>query len=319
MDHTSPRLAVETEGVKNSLLDARNRRVRTRTITEITKDNISYCKELITFVDEVRHLDGIKGSFYLNDQEYLAAADLHNKEKPVSEIIYSNVRDLVEHQQYVFDTLWNKSIMAQEKIKEIETGIEPETFEVIMDRRKSMHILVDMAKSVKEEALFLLPAYRSMIRMDRLGVIDYLIKASQNGSIVKIMCPLTEEIVDIIDRISKSAPNIKILNGNTHTTSGFLIVDRTRFLRAELKNPNADEFSEAIGFTLYSNSKLSNDSFVSIFNVLWKQTEMYEKSQEQLHSAEDELINMKEYLNEVLKEVANVKRHGKDNANTNTT
>jgi hypothetical protein len=46
---------------------------------------------------------------------------------------------------------------------------------------------------------------------------------------------------------------------------------------------------------------------------------MYEKSQEQLHSAEDELINMKEYLNEVLKEVANVKRHGKDNANTNTT
>jgi len=59
-----------------------------------------------------------------------------------------------------------------------------------------------------------------------------------------------------------------------------LIVDGTRFLRAELKNPNANEFSEAIGFTLYSNSKLSIDSFVSIFNVLWRQTEMYEKSQE---------------------------------------
>ena len=55
--------------------------------------------------------------------------------------------------------------------------------------------------------------------------------------------------------------------------------------------------------TLYSNSKRSVDSFVSLFEVLWKQTEMYEKSQEKLRSAEDELTNMKQYLNEVLKEV----------------
>ena len=146
--------------------------------------------------------------------------------------------------------------MAQEKIKEIETGVEPETFEVITDDRKSTHILVDLAKSVKEEALFLLPADKSMIRVDRLGVIDYLIKASQNGAIVKIICPLTKENSDIITRISKNAPNIKIINGHTHTTSGFLIADGTRFLRAELRNPNANEFSEAIGFTIYSNSKL---------------------------------------------------------------
>jgi two-component system sensor histidine kinase VicK len=60
MDHTRPRLTIETEGVKDSLLDARNKGVRIRTITEITKDNLSYCKELIGLVDEVRHLDGIK-------------------------------------------------------------------------------------------------------------------------------------------------------------------------------------------------------------------------------------------------------------------
>lgn len=45
LDHTRPSLAVEIEGVKDSLLDARDRGVRTRFITEITKDNISYCKE----------------------------------------------------------------------------------------------------------------------------------------------------------------------------------------------------------------------------------------------------------------------------------
>ena len=66
-------------------------------------------------------------------------------------------------------------------------GVEPETFEVITDDRKSTRILVDLAKSVKEEALFLLPADKSMIRVDRLGVIDYLIEASQNSSVITVM------------------------------------------------------------------------------------------------------------------------------------
>ncbi len=72
LDHTRPSLAVEIEGVKASLLNARNRGIRTRFITEITKANISYCKELITLVDEVRHLDGVKGNFYINETGYLA-------------------------------------------------------------------------------------------------------------------------------------------------------------------------------------------------------------------------------------------------------
>jgi two-component system, OmpR family, sensor histidine kinase VicK len=79
IDHTRPSLAVEIEGVKDSLLDARNRGIRIRFITEINKDNISYCKELITFVDELRHLGGIKGSFYINDLGYLVPTEFHDK------------------------------------------------------------------------------------------------------------------------------------------------------------------------------------------------------------------------------------------------
>ena len=51
-----------------------------RFITEITNDNISYCKELITLVDELRHLDGIKGNFYVNETEYLAPTHFMIKE-----------------------------------------------------------------------------------------------------------------------------------------------------------------------------------------------------------------------------------------------
>jgi hypothetical protein len=68
IDHTRPLLAIETEGAKDSFLDARTRRIEIRFITEITNDNISYCKELIKVIDELRHLDGIKGNFYVNER-----------------------------------------------------------------------------------------------------------------------------------------------------------------------------------------------------------------------------------------------------------
>lgn len=72
VDHTRPFLAIKTEGARDSFIDARNRGIEIRFITEITTENISYCKELVKLVDELRHLDGIKGNFYINEIEYLA-------------------------------------------------------------------------------------------------------------------------------------------------------------------------------------------------------------------------------------------------------
>ena len=86
-------------------------------VTEITKDNLSYCKQLLTMVDELRHLDGIKGNFYISETGYLAPATLHEKGKPASQIIYSNVKELINHQKYVFDTFWDKAIAAELRIR----------------------------------------------------------------------------------------------------------------------------------------------------------------------------------------------------------
>ena len=59
MDHTRPSLAIGIESIKRSFVDAKNRGVKLRYLTEITDANISYCKELMSIVDELRHLDGI--------------------------------------------------------------------------------------------------------------------------------------------------------------------------------------------------------------------------------------------------------------------
>jgi hypothetical protein len=42
------------------------------------------------------------------------------------EIVYSNVRSIVEQQRYLFENLWNKAIPAEHKIMEIEEGVELE-------------------------------------------------------------------------------------------------------------------------------------------------------------------------------------------------
>jgi len=66
--------------------------------------------------------------------------------------------------------------------------------------------------------------------------------------------------------------------------------------------------NEAFGLATYSNSASTVLSYVSIFETLWKQSGMYEESQIQLHSAEAEMDRMKQYLNEVLNEVASFRK-----------
>jgi two-component system sensor histidine kinase VicK len=123
VDYTRPSLAIDFLALKNAFVNAKKRGVRLRYVTEITKDNISYCKQLLTtMVYELRHLEGMKGNFYISESAYLAPATFHEKDKPASQIIYSNVKEIVEHQRYVFDSFWNRALPAKQRIKEIEEG-----------------------------------------------------------------------------------------------------------------------------------------------------------------------------------------------------
>ena len=296
VDNTRPSLAIRIEQLKKSFMNAKNRGVRLRCITEINKENISYCKELLEIVNELRHLDGIKGNFYLSESEYLAPATFHEKGKPASQIIYSNLKEIVEHQRYIFETLWNKSISAKDKIIEIENEIEPEVLEVISDSKKATEIYVQLARSIENEALLLLADSKAMIRADKIGVIDYLVEASsKRGAEIKLICPLSNENSGIVKRISEKASSIRILNGGG-SHSGLFVVDSEKLLRFELKDPKAEEFSEAIGFIVYSNSKVSVNSSKSLFELIWNEHIQYERLQE--YEKQKEADKMKnEFIN----------------------
>lgn len=131
VDQSRPAVSMDHEQIRALISSAHSRGVKLRCITEITPSNVDSCKQLLEIVDELRHLDGITGSFYVSDRECLVPVLVHEREKPASKIIYWNVREAVKQQQYVFETLWNKAISAQQKINGIEKGELPEIIEII--------------------------------------------------------------------------------------------------------------------------------------------------------------------------------------------
>ena len=446
MDYTRPPLAIGIESIKTSFLDAKTRDVRLRYLTEITNSNISYCKELMSIVDELHHLDGIKGNFMISESEYLAPATSHEKTKPASFIIYSSVKEIVEHQQYVFETLWTKSAPAEQRIREIEEGILPvktkilkdeneiineiirlnnsanrlsicsafggiqmsykylfDTYKKIVeaegmrcivniDKKDSISLIkvflnagiqvrhvknmppmnfgvsdkelaatiekmeggkmsqsflisneplyinhfnsifeelwnkgidaedrirdievgaewadvevipmsprakdlyLNLVKKAEKEVIIMFPTTNAFIRQKNIGVIQFSEEAAQRDVKVRILMPSHKSTEDIVRHLKENYAeriDIRYIEKTSDTKATILVVDRKVSLVMELRDDSKRTFDEAIGLSTYSNSRPGVLSYVSIFESLWKQTELYE----QLKNQE---IMQKEFIN----------------------
>ncbi|MFL6331483.1 MAG: ATP-binding protein [Nitrososphaeraceae archaeon] len=269
-------------------LDACKRKgLRQRYVFEITKENIYYCKILMKGA-ELRHLDENEANFVTNEIECLGFVTM---QKESLQATYSDIIEIVEQQQSVFETFWNKAIPAENKIREIEEGLNSEYLEVISDRKKATDIYIELARSVEKEALFLFANSKSIIRADRLGVLDCLIDASKSkGALIKIISPITQENSQIVQQTCEKAPNIRILNGGS-SHSGLFIADGKRFIRFQLKEPKAEEFSDAIALIEHSNSSVGVYSARSFFELLWNERLQYEKLK-QVDEMKSEFINV---------------------------
>ena len=113
VDSTLPSFSVGK--VKEGYVAAKKRGVKIRYITEITKDNLEYCSEIMNFA-EVRHLDAVKGNFAVSDTEYVSGIKQGDS---LVRLVKSTVAELVQQQRLVFETLWNQSIPAAERISKI--------------------------------------------------------------------------------------------------------------------------------------------------------------------------------------------------------
>ena len=297
VDQTRPVLTLDTFDLKNAFLYAKRRGVKLHYVTEITKDNISYCKQLMDMVDELRHLDGIKGNFYVSESGYLAPATAHEVGKSASQVIYSNVTEIIEHQRYVFDSFWNKAIQAGDRIREIEEGIDLAKTEIIQSPQKIMDTFLDMIKLAKHEILLILPTINAFLREERIGTFE-LLKSSilERNVIVRIITPINDQIEALLRNVSvtltKALPpelqgKDKKRQGGLQvqrsaiqfkeaavTTVTILVFDRKVSLAIEKTDDTKPDFMEAVGLATYSNSEPTVISYVSIFEAIWKQAEL---------------------------------------------
>lgn len=137
LNASGPSIPMTADSYKTGLVEARQRGVELRLLTEVTRENIQHCKEMMKIAD-VRHIDGIRGNFIVTEGEYIASTVLEERTF-LPRIIYSNVKEMVEHQQYVFETLWNKAISASQRMKEIE---ENEKTDVIYGKENVVNAIV---------------------------------------------------------------------------------------------------------------------------------------------------------------------------------
>ena len=315
-DHTWPSVAMGVEVYKKGLSELKARKVRFRAITDITRDNVKHCKELVQ-IAELRHLDGIKGNFGISEKAYTASATLREATL-LQQVIYSNVKAILEQQHYVFETLWNKTISAEEKIREIEQGLEPDIIEVIQNPAKTAKLYLDLIKNAAREILLIFPTTNAITRQNSVGALQLLKQAAEQNKVnVRLLMPSIGDSDN--NRMSFSNPdytsknsvtdysNIKRLLlsnalGNnidirhikkaSETKATILIVDRRYSLVIELRDDNESSFEQAIGFSTYSTSRPGVLSYISIFESLWVQTQLYEQltdSNEHLALANEQL------------------------------
>ncbi|MGC2426681.1 MAG: HAMP domain-containing sensor histidine kinase [Nitrososphaeraceae archaeon] len=310
MNYTRPQLAIEIDSIKKAFIYAKNRGVRLRYLTEIAAENISYCKELMKIVGELRHLDGIKGNFMISESEYLAPLILFRKGEVASQIVYSNIKEVVEHQQYVFDTLWNKSIAAEKRIKQIEEGIEPDKTEFILDTKISITRALSIISSAQKDVLVIFATSKTFALSMSMGISQIYLKAINNGAKIRLLIPDGEQIEQTVNELKSAVPevNVRIADKSLQTKITILVVDRRELMTWELKDDNIEDPYEAGGLATYSNNKSIALSYATIFKSLWRQTELYEElkeSKEKLQTTNDQL----KVHDKMQKEFINVAAH----------
>jgi hypothetical protein len=310
VDNTRPGLAIEIKRLKDTFIDAKRRDVKIRYITEITKDNLDYCKELISIVDELRHLDGIKGNFYVSEIEYAAPSTLHEKGKSSDMMIYSGAKEIVEHQQYIFNSFWNTSSSAERKIREIQSDITLGITEIIDNPSRTQELFIDLVKAAKSEILLILPTINACMREQRIGVMDLFKQLStttyegRRPIHIRVLTPTNYAIETILKEMKMPTTNVSkgestvSLSSDNHdtpnleirhlesqpqfnvTTVTILVVDRKRSLAIEKVDDLKESFIEAVGLSTYSTSQPTVTSYLPIFENFWNQLELYEKLKE---------------------------------------
>jgi two-component system sensor histidine kinase VicK len=271
IDSTGPSmLVIPNHPITNAHYIMKNRGVKIRFVTEITKENITHCKELMDF-GEVRHLDEIKGNFGILDGTYYRASAKAKESSPPPLLISSTVHAFVEQQEYFFEMLWKKAIPAKQRIKEIEENIKREFIETIQDSEETTILVSKVLLSATEEILIIFSRTGTFKKYEKLGMLDTVRNKAKKDVEVRILVGTDKPInkMDIEWLWEYPKMELRYLNKSIQTSLTTIVTDRELSLVIEEKE---DEDDTGMGLATYSNSESTVQSCASIFENLWAQS-----------------------------------------------
>ena len=179
---------------------------------------------------------------------------------------------------------------------DIKRDLIPErSVKEISQATKIKDLYFDLLKSSKKEIMLIFPSNKAFGRQERIGIIGLIKQVAREKNLkVRMLVPvenletsqeLVQEPFPLKENYQQDPSNniyiryiVKQQSADSQET--ILIVDRNVSFVIELIDDTKATFEEAIGLATYSNSKSTALSYVSIFESLWKQTELYQKLNE---------------------------------------
>ncbi len=216
-----------------------------------------------------------------------------------------NLKNFMGTTQFISDPFWDKTIPTEQEINEINQEVSKPDIRVINSPEEALKRADQLVKSAKNEILLLFSSanalHRRLIRADSLDMIREVIQTHKEIKI-RVLTPFDDKISDLVNYLKESLNiDVKFLAEPLQLKVTIVVVDRSYSLAVELVNDDVYNSIDAMGLSTYSNSKSTVLYYVSIFESLWKQADIYKKV--------EELYEQLKYKNETQKQFLNIAAH----------
>ena len=241
----------------------------------------SLCKEpLHTEKDEEIIKEVIDGSKY-----FFHTQKCFNIYKRLEGFYGKNIKNFIGNKQFVFDTFLDKALPTSDEIQEIKKNNQSSkpSLIVIKNHEEAIRTAINLVQSAEDEVLLIFSSangfYRRMVLGDGFLTLQRLPNTTKGNIIIRILTPFDKKIFDAVDELKTKGVHIKYLPDTLNLTVTFLIVDRKFSITAELVNDYTESPADSLGLSTFSNSKSTVLYYISMFENLWKQSDLYEKAE----------------------------------------
>jgi signal transduction histidine kinase len=251
-----------------------------RWVTSINnKEDIETLRKYGKVEMQIRHVNDVSFfNFSLSDNRVLSTIDKMEEGEMVTSVLVSTDPLYINHYNSIFEKMWKSGIDAETRIKDIEEGRQAR-IEIIQNSQESLDLVKSLVKSTKREILAIVSTSNSIVRMENNGSFDLFNRLAHKGIKVKVLAPGNPGVKEYANKVILKYPNIAFreLPFALPFLIGATITDEEKVTLFEIKDDHTNSYNDAIGLTILMDVKSIALSYASIFDSLWKQTDLYEQ------------------------------------------